>query len=202
MSKRVSQLLRYSYIFDSIHASNYPHDDAKVSPKNKLHKEMALLATKPTSWASLAGPASATRNILSSSDSCAIASVDHRSRCIAAKPPLHHAGCLDVISASAESRPNPCQEVISMGRNQTCKLMLCRSGPLHNEGEEDKCGWEVFGREGEDIDCDVCVWVVLRECVGEGEDERLEEHVAAKNLTTEQLFTNKCQSRFRYMNHG
>lgn len=77
-----------------------------------------------------------------------------------------------------------------MGCNQAGKLMLCRGGSIHNECKEDERSWKVFGREGKNIDCDVCVWVILGECVGEGEDERLEEQEATEELATEQLFAN------------
>jgi hypothetical protein len=57
-----------------------------------------------------------------------------------------------------------------MRSNETSKLLFRGTGTVHDEGERYESEWQVFCGEGQDVDCNVGVWVVLGECVCEGED--------------------------------
>lgn len=95
-----------------------------------------------------------------------------------AEPSLHHIRRLNVVPSTAKGGPYPRQEVIHVRRKETGKLLLCSSRSVHDEGEKDEGEGEIFRREGENVDCNVCVRVVLGEGVREGEDEGLQEEVA------------------------
>lgn len=51
---------------------------------------------------------------------------------------------------------------------ETCELVFRGRGTVHDEGEGYEGEGKVFRWESEDVDCYVCVWVVLGECVCEG----------------------------------
>lgn len=65
-----------------------------------------------------------------------------------------------------------------------------RSWAIHDKCEGNEGEGEVFRRESENIDCNVRVRIVLRECVGASEDERLEEDVATEKGSASELFDN------------
>jgi hypothetical protein len=57
-----------------------------------------------------------------------------------------------------------------MRSHETSKLLLCCAGAVHDESQSDESEGQVFCWESEDVDCYVCVRIVLGESVCESED--------------------------------
>jgi hypothetical protein len=76
-----------------------------------------------------------------------------------------------------------------MSGQESTQLQFRSPRTIHDEGERDEGVWQEFSGEGQDVDCDVGVWIVLREGVCVGENEGLKEEGSTKTETASSLFT-------------
>lgn len=84
-----------------------------------------------------------------------------------AKVSLHEAGDSDEISPTTESRVDACEEIISMGSDNSGDIYQCAIPSVRHHAEEKHCIWQEYHRDVDDPKS--CLRSSVR--LGEGVDE-------------------------------